>query len=122
NGVRMSLRAANRLAEQGIEAEVVDLQWLAPLPVAAIMEKVGMDRPVLVVDETRRSGGVSESVITALVEQGHRDPLRRVASTDSFIPLGPAATHVLLSEDDILAAATDMLATRVPEALSHAGA
>src|SRR5690606_32903496 len=80
NGVRMSLRAANRLAERGIEAEVVDLQWLAPLPVAAIMEKVGTDRPVLVVDETRRSGGVSESVITALVEQGHRGPLRRVAS------------------------------------------
>ncbi len=57
----------------------------------------GFDR-VVVVDETRRSGGVSESVMTALVDGGHPGRISRVTSADSFIPLGPAADHVLLSE------------------------
>ena len=60
---------------------------------------------VLVVDETRRSGGVGEGVITALVEHRFSGPLARVASADSFVPLGPAAGHVLLSENEIEKAA-----------------
>ena len=59
----------------------------------------GFDR-VLVVDETRRSGGVSESVVAALVDGGYTGRIGRVTSADSFIPLGPAADHVLLSEAD----------------------
>ncbi len=56
-------------------------------------------------DETRRTGGVSEGVIAALVDAGFDGQLARVASKDSFIPLGDAANLVLLSEDEIEAAA-----------------
>ena len=56
-------------------------------------------------DETRASGGVSEGVVTGLVEGGYGGRLARVTSADSFVPLGPAAATVLLSEDDIVAAA-----------------
>ena len=60
---------------------------------------------VLVVDEGRASGGVGESVVAALVDAGCAAPMARVASADSYVPLGPAAATVLLSEGDIVAAA-----------------
>src|SRR5262249_58753993 len=56
NGVRMSLRVAARLAERGVGVRVVDLRWLSPLPVADLVREAATGR-VLVVDETRRSGG-----------------------------------------------------------------
>ncbi|HJV12636.1 MAG TPA: thiamine pyrophosphate-dependent enzyme [Propionibacteriaceae bacterium] len=101
NGVVMSLRVARRLADAGMAAQVLDLRWLAPLPVEDILTAAQSTGRVLVVDETRHSGGVGEGVITALVESGFRGPIHRVASEDSFVPLGTAAEHVLLSEDEI---------------------
>ena len=64
---------------------------------------------VLIVDETRKSGGVSEGVVTALIDDGFTGPLARVTSDDSFIPLGDAALEVLLSEETIEAAAVKLV-------------
>ncbi|GAB3741629.1 transketolase C-terminal domain-containing protein [Microlunatus parietis] len=108
NGVPMSLRAAESLAAQGIEAAVLDLRWLAPLPVPDLLAAARDTGRVLVVDETRHSGGVGEGVITVLVEGGFTGSLARVSSTDSFVPLGAAARHVLLDTDEIIKAATDL--------------
>ncbi|MET7424355.1 thiamine pyrophosphate-dependent enzyme [Dactylosporangium sp. NPDC005555] len=110
NGVPMSLRVAGVLAGEGAETRVVDLQWLAPLPAAALLAALaGVDR-VLVVDETRAGGGVSEAVVAALVDAGFAGRIARVNSVDSYVPLGPAADQVLLGEADILAAARTLLA------------
>ncbi|MEV0108987.1 thiamine pyrophosphate-dependent enzyme [Nocardia sp. NPDC050799] len=105
NTVPMSLRVARRLARRGIGARVLDLRWLAPLPYADLIQHAAATGRVLVADETRRSGGVSESVCAALVDAGFTGTLTRVTSADSFVPLGPAAATVLLSEADIEAAA-----------------
>jgi 2-oxoisovalerate dehydrogenase E1 component len=110
NGVRLSLRAAARLAAEGIGARVVDLRWLSPLPIADIIRESSATGRVLVVDETRRSGGVGEGVLAALVDAGYVGVARRVAAIDSFIPLGPAAAHVLVSEGQIIQAARSLLA------------
>ena len=112
NGVPMSLRVARRLASAGIAAQVLDLRWLAPLPVEDILAAALSTGKVLVVDETRHSGGVGEGVVTALVEAGFSGPIQRVASRDSFVPLGTAAEHVLLSEDEIEKAARSLCAAR----------
>ena len=71
----------------------------------------GATRPgaCLVVDETRRTGGVSEGVVAALVDAGFDGRIARVASKDSFIPLGDAANLVLLSEEEILEAGAGAL-------------
>jgi 2-oxoisovalerate dehydrogenase E1 component len=114
NGVPMSLRAARRLSEQGIAADVLDLRWLAPLPVADLLDAARTSGRVLVVDETRHAGGVGEGVIAALVEGGFDGPIARVASQDSFIPLGRAAQHVLLHGDDIEKAAITLAARGRP--------
>ena len=105
NGLPMSLRVARRLEQRGIDARVVDLRWLAPLPVEDIAREAVATQRVLVVDETRRSGGVSEGVLALLIDAGFDGQLARVTSKDSFIPLGAAANLVLLSEDEIEAAA-----------------
>jgi 2-oxoisovalerate dehydrogenase E1 component len=110
NGVPMSLRVARRLAETGIGARVLDLRWLAPLPVDDLLRDADATGRVLVVDETRRSGGVSEAVITTLADAGYGGRTGRVTATDSFIPLGAAAAHVLVSEAGIEKAASDLLA------------
>jgi 2-oxoisovalerate dehydrogenase E1 component len=109
NGLRMSLRVARRLAARGIGARVLDLRWLAPLPMADVLREANATGRVLVVDETRESGGVAEPVLAGLVDARFAGELARVSSADSFIPLGPAAEHVLLSERDIEKAALELL-------------
>ncbi|HEY7048544.1 MAG TPA: thiamine pyrophosphate-dependent enzyme [Jatrophihabitantaceae bacterium] len=101
NGLRMSLRVAALLADEGIRLRVVDLRWLMPLPVDDILREANATGRVLVVDETRHSGGVGEGIVTALVEGRFGGPIARVSSADSYVPLGDAANTVLISEDDI---------------------
>ena len=109
NGLHMSLRVAARLEREGVRCRVVDLRWLAPLPVDDLLREAAATGRVLVVDETRRTGGVSEAVVTALVDGGFEGRVRRVASEDSPIPLGDAALEVLLSEATVEAAARELL-------------
>jgi 2-oxoisovalerate dehydrogenase E1 component len=105
NGLHLSLRVARRLEADGIRARVLDLRWLAPLPVEDVLREANATGRVLVVDETRRTGGVSEGVLAELVDAGFEGRVARVASKDSFVPLGDAARLVLVSEDEIEAAA-----------------
>ncbi len=106
NGLWMSLRVAKRLEERhGLHVRVLDLRWLNPLPAETLLAEAKRADRVLVVDETRRTGGVSEGVIASLVDGGYSGPLRRVTSADSFVPLGDAANLVLLQESEIEAAA-----------------
>ncbi|WP_374473392.1 thiamine pyrophosphate-dependent enzyme [Arenimonas sp.] len=107
NGVPMSLRAARRIeAAKGWKVRVVDLRWLQPLNGEAIARHAGECARILVVDEGRRSAGVGEGVITAVVEAGHgAKPLRRVVGEDTYTPLAGAAFLVIPSDDDIVAMA-----------------
>ncbi|HEY6556442.1 MAG TPA: thiamine pyrophosphate-dependent enzyme [Polyangiaceae bacterium] len=108
NGLFMSLRAARTLAKSGISARVLDLRWLSPLPIADVLEHTAEVGSVLVVDECRRSGNVSEALAAAILEARTSARFRRVTSADSFVPLGNAANLVLLSEADIVAAALEL--------------
>jgi len=112
NGVPMSLRAARALERDGIRSTVLDLRWLSPLPMAELAAAAASFHRVLVVDETRASGGVGEGIVAGLVESGYAGALSRVASADSYVPLGPASEHVLLTEGQILAAARALLRER----------
>jgi 2-oxoisovalerate dehydrogenase E1 component len=119
NGVPMSLRAAREIeGALGWKVRVVDLRWLQPLNAAAIGRHARECRRILVVDEGRRSAGVGEGIITAVVEAGQgAKPLRRVVGADTFTPLAGAALLVLPCERDIVAAAGE-LAASPPGALS----
>ncbi len=111
NGLRMSLRVAGRLAAEGLGVRVVDLRWLAPLPLDDVVREARATGRLLVVDEARRTGGgVAEAIVTGALEAGYTGRLARVTSEDCFIPLGPAARLVLVSEDDVERAARALLA------------
>ncbi|MBW3619700.1 MAG: MFS transporter [Actinobacteria bacterium] len=104
NGLRMSLRAARRLTDDhGVRATVLDLRWLNPLPLDAVREHAARCAAVLVADECRATGGgIADAVVADLARAGTGGRLGSVCSRDSYVPLGPAADTVLLSEDDIV--------------------
>lgn len=112
NGVRMARRVARGLEAEGVASRVVDLRWLAPLPTAGLHAAVAGCEAVLVVDECRASGGIADAVLAGFVTERTARPIGDVRAADSYVPLGPAAATVLVTEDQILAAARRVLAAR----------
>ncbi len=110
NGVPMSLRAARAIERKhGWKTRVVDLRWLVPLNEAFIREQAAKAKRILIVDEGRRSAGVGEGIVTAVVEGGYgARPFRRVTGADTFTPLAGAAFLVIPSEEEIVAAADSL--------------
>ena len=112
NGVPMALRAVHAVQQQRpeIAIRVLDLRWLKPLNMDAIVEHANACSRVLALDEGRPDGGISEAVLSALVERGlaHR-PIRRITGKDCYIPLGDAAGLVLPDEAEIIATIQSML-------------
>ncbi len=106
NGVAMSLRARLALAASGVHARVLDLRWLVPLPWDDIVRESERVGRALIVDEARHSGNVSEALLAGLTERAPGVKAARVTAADCFIPLGDAAELVLLSEAEIVEAAT----------------
>ncbi|MCI0665940.1 MAG: thiamine pyrophosphate-dependent enzyme, partial [Acidobacteria bacterium] len=104
NGLRLSLRAARALKENfGINARVLDLRWLNPLPFDAVRQHADECGRMLVADECRATGGgIADAVIASLAEDGYRGPMRSLRAVDSYVPLGAAANLVLISEQQII--------------------
>jgi len=89
--------------ETGMTVRIVNLLWLAPLPKAALLKAVSPCNNILIVDEGRQSGSVSEGLITLFHENGFQDKeIRRITGKDCFIPLGTAWEAILPSRDDIV--------------------
>ena len=109
NGNYLSRQAQEQLAAQGIDIRVVDLRWLAPLDEKGILAQVNDCESVLIVDECRQTGSISEALVTLIHEQAETLPkIKRVTASDSFIPLGAAAYEVLPSVENIVTAATEI--------------
>jgi len=106
NGLRLSLRAAKRLKdEQDINARVLDLRWLNPLPMEAVKRHADECGQVIVADECRATGGgIADAVIASLTESGFEGRMNSVRAVDSYVPLAAAANLVLMSEQLIVEA------------------
>ncbi len=111
NGYYLSLQAEKRLAAAGVKARVIDMRWLSPLPAEALIEAVQGAKRILVVDETRRSGGVAEALM-ALFSERAGVPLARVTAEDSFIATGPAYAATMPSADGIFDAAMALMGAK----------
>jgi 2-oxoisovalerate dehydrogenase E1 component len=105
NGVAICLRAARALADQGVRGRVLDLRWIVPLPWDDVLREAHAAGRVLIVDESRHSGNVSEALLAGLGERAPGVKSARVTSADCFIPLGEAAELVLVSEAEVIDAA-----------------
>ena len=114
NGLRLSLQAAKRLAdEHDLQARVLDLRWLSPLPTDAIRAHAADVGTVVVVDECRATGaGVADAIVADLAEQRIGRRLSSVRAVDSFVPLGPATAAVLVGVDQVVAASVAAVGRR----------
>lgn len=87
--LHFSLAAAQQLAYEGVDAEVIDVRSLAPVHYQTIGESVKKTGRVLLVEEGPKTGGVSAEIPASLQERfGHylKDPIKRVASPDVPVP------------------------------------
>jgi 2-oxoisovalerate dehydrogenase E1 component len=105
NGLRLSLQAARRLAEEhDLRVRVLDLRWLNPLPTEAIRAHAAEIGSVVVVDECRATGGgIADAIVADLAEHRVGRRYASVRAVDSFVPLGPATSAVLVGVDQIVA-------------------
>ncbi len=84
-----TLSAAETLADQGIDAEVIDLRSLRPLDIPTIVESVKKTHRAVIVDEGWKSGSLSAEIVARLVEHAFYDldaPIARVCTAEVPIP------------------------------------
>ncbi len=104
NGVYLSNQARSEIEAAGIRTRIVDMRWLSPLPKTALSAAVDGCANILIVDETRQSGGVAEALMAHFAETSEAK-LARLTAEDSFIPTGPAYAATMPSKSSIAEAA-----------------
>jgi pyruvate dehydrogenase E1 component beta subunit len=90
--VPTALEAAERLAAEGVDAEVIDLRCLIPLDARAVLESVARTSRLVIVEENPYQGGWGGTLASIVAEEGFYDldaPIRRIAS--ECVPLPFAA-------------------------------
>jgi 2-oxoisovalerate dehydrogenase E1 component len=109
NGVYLSNQALPGIESAGIKARIIDIRWLSPLPKAALTAAVQGCKNILIVDETRHSGGVAEALMAHFHESAPEAKLVRLTAQDSFIATGPAYAATMPSAADIVSAAKGLV-------------
>jgi len=103
-----ALRAAEVLAQEGMEAEVIDLRVLRPLDDATILGSVRRTRRAVVVDEGWRTGSLSAEVVARIVEGAFYDldaPVARVCTAEVPIPYPRHLEEAALPQPETIAEA-----------------
>ncbi|MBV8911524.1 MAG: hypothetical protein JOZ05_00635, partial [Acetobacteraceae bacterium] len=117
--VRRALDAADALAAEGIEAEVIDLRTIMPLDVDAVAESVKRTHHLLVVDEGWSAFGVGAELGQSVMELAFDwldAPVARLHTGPVTHPFGPALERAMLvGAEQIAAAARELLQGRVRE-------
>jgi pyruvate dehydrogenase E1 component beta subunit len=107
------LEAARKLAEQGIQAEVIDLRTLKPLDFERIAQSVKKTGRVVIVHEACLTGGFGAEIAARIAEELFEHlaaPVVRVAAKDVPVPFSPVLEQYVLPQvEDILAGADKVL-------------
>ena len=107
-----TLAAADSLAADGAQADVIDVCTVKPLDMPAILESVGRTGRCVIVHEAPRTGGVGAEIAATLADDGLTSllaPVARVTGYDTVMPLFRTEQHYLPSEERIVAAARRVL-------------
>ena len=118
-GVRDALQAADTLAGDGLDVEVVDLRSLRPLDAAAVLESVGKTNRLLAVEEGPRVGGWATGLLGVVSEAALHDldDAWIVATDETPIPYSPTLEDAFLpSAETIVESVRDRLGTGVQTA------
>jgi pyruvate dehydrogenase E1 component beta subunit len=107
-----ALSAAERLAAQGIQADVIDVATLRPLDMATILASVERTGRCVIVHEAVRSGGFGAEIAAQLADVGLTSllaPVRRVTGYDTVVPLARLEYEFLPSEERIVATVIEVM-------------
>ncbi len=110
--VPVSLKAADELAKEGIEAEVVDLRTVSPIDIETIGESVKKTGRVVVVQEAQRMAGVAATVMAEISERfilSLKAPIGRVAAPDTVYPFAQAENDWMMKADDVVTKAKEVV-------------
>jgi 2-oxoisovalerate dehydrogenase E1 component beta subunit len=108
----ISLEAAAVLAQEGIEAEVIDLRTLLPLDRETILASVKRTNRLLIVHEDTRTGGIAGEIAAIVCESAFEDldaPIARVTGLDTPVPYAPPLEERFLpNAEKVVAAAREL--------------
>ena len=111
--VHEAMAAADRLAERGISAEIVDPRSLVPLDMETIIESVKKTHRVVVVHEAVRFGGIGGEIASQITEEAFDyldGPPLRIGAPSSPVPYSPVLEKAWVPDaDDIVAAANTLV-------------
>jgi pyruvate/2-oxoglutarate/acetoin dehydrogenase E1 component len=112
--VYTALEAAEKLEQEGIDAEVIDLRTLLPIDRETILESVKKTSKVIILHEATRTGGMAGE-LTAIINEGAFEyldgPVMRVTSIDTPVPYAPPLEEFFLPQvEDVLKAARSLAA------------
>ncbi len=112
--VYVALEAAENLATEGFQVEVLDLRTLLPLDVEAVLATVKKTNRVLLLHEDTRTGGLAGELAAIIGEKAFDDldaPILRVTAPDSPVPYSPPLEEAFLpNKERVLSACRDLLA------------
>ena len=104
--VHTALEAADTLAKEGIELEIVDLRTLLPLDRAAIAATVKKTNKVIILHEDTKTGGLAGEIAAIINEEAFEDldgPIVRITSLDTQVPFSPPLEKFFLPKvEDIV--------------------
>ncbi|MGF3113441.1 alpha-ketoacid dehydrogenase subunit beta [Facklamia sp. P9177] len=109
--VQESVKAAEKLAKEGVDVEVLDLRTVQPLDIETIIASVEKTGKVIVVQEAQRQAGVGSKVIAEVSERAVlslKAPIGFVAAPDTIFPFGMAERDWLPNAEDIVAKAKEL--------------
>jgi pyruvate dehydrogenase E1 component beta subunit len=112
-GLDLSLKAADRLAKEGIEIEVIDLRTLRPLDMGPVLASFKKTNRAVIVEEGWRSYGVGSEVASRIYEEAFDyvdAPVRRVAQKEVPLPYNATLEQAALPQvDDVVKAVKEVL-------------
>ncbi|NUM46669.1 MAG: alpha-ketoacid dehydrogenase subunit beta [Anaerolineales bacterium] len=112
-GLQLSMQAADELAKEGIEIEVVDLRTLRPLDMGPIIESFKKTNRAVIVEEGWKSFGVGSEIATRIYEEAFDyvdAPIKRVAQTEVPLPYNRTLEQSALPQvPDIVKAVKEVL-------------
>lgn len=101
--LRVAEAAAERLVEEGVFAELIDLRSLRPVDEATVLESVGRTHRVVIVDEGWRSVGIAVEIAARVAEHAYYDldaPIARVCTAEVPIPYSRQLEEAALPQPD----------------------
>ncbi len=111
--VGVALKAAEKLAGDGIDMEVVDLRTLVPMDKKTILDSVGKTGRLVVLHEATRTGGFAGEVAAVVMEEAFdhlKAPLRRVTGPDIPVPASPPLEQFYIpNEENLIAAVREIV-------------